>query len=169
LENGGAVGGEDAGGDLHLMVKAWVGEDFEAGADGAAFGVVSAVDQARDTSLDHGAGAHTTGLDGDVESGVGEAVVAEQVGGFAENDDFGVGGGVAIADRAVAGTGEDLGVVDEDGADGDFAGLGSGARFGERFLHELDFCFHLSREDNMRQEGNGVYTEGIEHKGYGEE
>src|SRR5260370_19539078 len=39
LEDGGAVVGEDAGGDFDVMVEARVGEDFEAGADGAAFGI----------------------------------------------------------------------------------------------------------------------------------
>ncbi len=76
LEDGGAVGGEDAGRDFNLMVEARVGEDFEAGADGAAFGIVGAVDEARNTGLDDGACAHAAGLDGDVERGITKAVVA---------------------------------------------------------------------------------------------
>src|SRR6267154_1733021 len=92
------------------MVESRVGEDFEAGADGAAFGVVGAVDEAGDAGLNDGAGAHAAGLDGDVKGGVGEAVVAEEASGLAEDDDFGVGGGVTIAGGAVAGTGEDLAI-----------------------------------------------------------
>ncbi len=128
-------------------------EDFEAGADGAAFGVVGAVDEARDTGLDDGACAHAARLDSDVECGIGEAVVAEKAGGFAKDDDFGVGGGVAIADGAVARTGEDLAVMDEYGADGNLAGYGRGTSFGQGFLHILDVSFHLRRENNMREEG----------------
>ena len=44
LQDRRAVRGEDAGSDFHLMVEAGAGEDFEAGADGAAFGIVGAVD-----------------------------------------------------------------------------------------------------------------------------
>jgi len=134
------------------MVESRVGEDFEAGADGAAFGVVGAVDEAGDAGLNDGAGAHAAGLDGDVKGGVGEAVVAEEASGLAEDDDFGVGGGVTIAGGAVAGTGEDLAVVDKDSADGDFAGCRCGAGFGQGFLHELGVGFHLARENNMRRD-----------------
>ena len=112
LEDGGAVGREDAGGDFYLMVEARVGEDFEAGADGAAFGVVGTVNEAWDAGLDDSAGAHAAGLDGDVERGVGEAVVAEKARGFAENDHFRVGSGVIAADGAIAGAGQNLAVVD---------------------------------------------------------
>jgi hypothetical protein len=145
LEDGGAVGGEDAGGDFHLVVEAGVGEDFEAGVDRAAFGIVGAVDEARDAGLDDGAGTHAARLDSDVERGVGEAVVAEQVGGFAQSNDLGVGGGVAIADSAVARTGQELAVMYEHGSNGDFAGFGSRARFSQGFLHELGVSFHKSR------------------------
>jgi len=152
LEDGGAVGGENSEGDFHLVVEAGVGEDFEAGTDGATLGVVGAVHEAGDAGLDDGAGAHAARLDGDVERGVGEAVVAEKAGGFANDDDFGVGGGVAVANGAIAGTSEDLGVVDEHGADGNFAGCGGGTGFDERFLHELNVSFHLRRENNTRGE-----------------
>src|SRR5712664_3166260 len=94
LDDGGAVGGEDAGGDFNLMVEARVGKDLEAGADGAAFGIVGTVDEARDAGLDDGARAHAAGFDGDIECGTSEAVVAKKAGGFAQGDDFGVGGGV---------------------------------------------------------------------------
>ena len=152
LEDGGAVGGEDAGGYFYLMVEARVGEDFEAGADGAAFGVVGAVDEAWDAGLNDGASAHATRLDRDVERSTGEAVVAEKAGGFAKDNHFRVGSGVIVADGAIAGTAENLAVVDEHGADGDFAGYSCGARFSDRLLHELDVCFHLPRENNTRGE-----------------
>ena len=129
LEDGTAVGSEDAGGDFYLVVDAQVGEDFEARANGATFGIVGAIDDARDTRLNDGAGAHAAGLDSDVERGVRESVIAEKAGSLAEDYNFGVGGRVAIADSAVAGTSEDLAVVDEDSADRDFAGFGSGAGF----------------------------------------
>jgi len=102
LEDGSALCGEDSGDDVHLMVEARMGEDFEAGADSAAFGIVGAVDEARDTGLDDGAGAHAARLDSDVQRGVGEAIVAEKAGGFAKDNHFRVGGGIIVANRAVA-------------------------------------------------------------------
>ena len=149
LEDSRAVGREDARRDFHLMVEAQVGEDFETGADGTALGIVGAVDEARDTRLDDGASAHAARLDGDVERRIGEAIIGEKASGFAKCDDFGVSGGVAIADGAIASTSENLAVMDEHGADGDFACCGCRARFSECFLHELNVGFHLPREDNM--------------------
>jgi hypothetical protein len=159
LDDGGAVGGEDTGGDFYLMIEAGVGEDFEAGTDGATFRIVGAVDEAGDAGLDDGAGAHAAGLDSDVERGISKTVVEKEAGGFAQDDDFGVGGGVAIADRAIASAGEDFPVMNEHGADGDFAGYGRGTSFGECFLHELDVGFHVGRENNTREERKRVQTQ----------
>lgn len=145
LDDGGAFGGEDARSDFYLMIKARLGQDFKAGADGAAFGIVGAVDETRDTGLDHGASAHAAGLNGDIESGACKAIVAESAGGFAQSYDFGVGGRIAIADGPIARTGKNLAVVDKHRTDGDFTGRCRGAPFSERFLHELDISFHQSR------------------------
>ncbi len=152
LDDGGAVRGEDAWGDFNLMVEARVGKDLEAGAHGAAFGIVGTVDEARDAGLDDGARAHAAGFDGDIERRVCKAVVSEKAGGFAQRDDFGVRGGIAIADRAIASTGEDFAVMDKHGPDGDFAGCGCGTSLRESFLHELDISFHIGRKNNTRKE-----------------
>ncbi len=143
MQDSGAVGGEDAGGNLDLVVEPRVGKDFEAGAYCPAAGVVGAIYKAGHASLDHGASAHAAGLDGDVQGGVGEAVVAEEVSGFANDHHFRVGRGVGVADRAIAGAGEDLAVVDKDGADGDFTGGCGGASFFDGQLHELDVGVHV--------------------------
>ncbi len=132
------------------MVQARVGENLEAGADGAAFGVVGAIDEAWDASLYDGARAHATRLNGNVQRGAGEAIVPEKTGGFTKNEDFGVGGGVAVADRAVARASEDLAFVDEHSADGYFACDSCGTRFGKCFLHELRIGFHVGQENTMR-------------------
>jgi hypothetical protein len=131
------------------MVKAGVGEDFETGAHGAAFRVVGAVDEAGDAGLDDGAGAHAAGLDGDVERGIGKAIVSEKARGFAKDDDFGVGGGVVVTNGAVAGTGEDSIVVYEHCADRNFTGIGGSTGFGKSELHEMKIVGHQSHEDNM--------------------
>jgi hypothetical protein len=152
LDDGGTVGGEDAGCDFDLVVEARVGKNFKAGSDRAALWVVDTVDKSRDAGLDNCSGAHGAGLDGDVQRGVNEAIVAKQVRGFAKNDHFCMGRWVAIANRAVAGAGEDLAIVDEDGTNGNFAGGRCGAGFGKRFLHELDASFHFEPENIMWKE-----------------
>jgi len=107
-----------------LVVEARIGKDFEAGADGAALGVVGAVDEARDAGLNDRAGAHAAGLDGDVKRRVREAIVAEEACGFTKDDDFGVGGWIVVADGAVAGASDHFSVVNQDGSDGHFACIG---------------------------------------------
>jgi hypothetical protein len=162
LEDGGGVGRKDARRDFRLMVEARVGKDLETGADGATFGVVGTVDETWDTGLDDGAGAHAAGLDGDVERGISEAIVAEKAGGFAKGNHFRMGCGVIVADGAIASTSEDLAFVDEQGADGDFTGFGRRTRFGQGFLHELDVGFHAKRENNMHNKRNRIYAENTE-------
>ena len=124
MEERGGFGGENAAGDFDLMIEPGIGKDFKAGADGAALGVVGAVDETRDARLNDRAGTHAAGLDGDVERRVREAIVAEESCGFTKHDDFSVGGGVIVTDSAIAGTRENLSVVNQDGPDGHFAGAG---------------------------------------------
>ena len=124
-----------------------MGEDLEAGTDGTAFGVLCAVNKARNASLNHGTGAHGAGLKRDIESGAGEAVVGKGASGCPKDDDFSVSGGVVVANGAVAGTGDDFVFVDEDCADGDFTGLGGGAGFVERELHVVEIGRHLEKKE----------------------
>ena len=132
LDDGGAVGGEDAGSDFHMMVEVRVGQDFEAGADPATFGIVGAIDEPRDTSLDDGARAHAAGLDGDVERGISKAVVAKKAGGFAKGDDFCMRRGIAVANGAIVSARKNFAVFHEQCTDRDFVCVGRGARFSER-------------------------------------
>ena len=152
MQDGGAVSSEKAGNDFDLMIKSCVCEDFETGTNGATLWIVGAVDEARDASLDNGPGTHAARFQGDVESRASHAVIGEEASCFADYDDFGVRGGIAHANRAVAGAGQNFAVLDEHGPDGDFARGGRGAGFVEGHFHERDVRFHLGREDNMRGE-----------------
>ena len=141
------------------MVEPGIGQDFEAGADGAPLGIVRAVDEARYTCLDHGASAHAAGLDGDVESCFGKAVVAKKASCLAKDYDFGVSGRVIVADGAVAGAREDFTVADEDRPDRDFPRFGGRTALLKGFLHELDVSFHVERENSMREERRRIETQ----------
>ena len=71
LEQGSGFGGEKAGYDLDAMVELGGREDFETGAEGATLGVVGGIYEAWDTGLNDGTGAHSAGLQGYVEGGIG--------------------------------------------------------------------------------------------------
>jgi len=131
-------------------------ENLEAGAHRAALRVVGAVDQAGYAPLNHRAGAHAARLDGDIEGGIGEAVVSKNSGRFAKDNHLSVGGGIAIADSAVAGARESFSVMDEDGADGNFAGGSRGTSLGQRFLHVFGVSTHAGRENNMHNSSQRI-------------
>ena len=59
-----------------------------------ALGVYSAIDEALHAGVEHSAGAHEAGFEGDVEGSADEAVVCAAPGGIAQGDDFGVGSGI---------------------------------------------------------------------------
>jgi hypothetical protein len=123
--------GEEAGGDFDFVVELGVVHDGEDRAAGSGFGVGGSVDEATDAGVQDGSGAHGAGFEGGVESAVFEAVVGEGATGFAESDDLGVGGGVAVAEDSVLAAADDFIFVDYDCAYRDFAvGFGIG-RFGD--------------------------------------
>lgn len=148
LEQGSGIGGENAGGYVNAVIEFGGSEYLETGTEGTAFRVVGSIYQARNAGLNDGASAHRAGLEGDVEGGIGEAIVAESVRGCANRDDFGVGGGIVVADGAIAGACKDFFTLNEYGADGHLASLGGGAGFVEGKLHEVEVVGHWWVEDN---------------------
>lgn len=147
MQEGGRVFGEDARSHFDLVVQLGAGEELEAGTKGAAFGVIGGVDEAGNARLDDRTGTHGAGLEGDVENGASKAMVAEEARGFPKDDDFGVRGRIVIANRAIARAHENGIVVDEYGADGDFAGVGRGAGFVESKLHIVEVVWHGRDEE----------------------
>lgn len=127
--------GQDAGDDVEAVVEAWVGAELIEGACAAHFGVWGAVDQALDAGVDQGAGAHGTGLKGDGQGAVLEAPGAQFACGFAEGEDFGVGGGVLKRFAEVVGLGQDFVAAVDHGADGNFASGGGFFGLGQSTGH----------------------------------
>lgn len=115
---------------------------LEATADRPTLGIVAAVHQARNTGLNDGARTHAARLDGDIQYRSRETVVAKYTGRFPQDHNLGMRGGVAIADGAIAGTGDDLAIVDEHGADRDFTSCCRRVRFVQRSAHEFDIGIH---------------------------
>ena len=113
---------------------------------GAGFWIGRGEDEAVDAGVDHSAGAHCAWLKSNVERAAVKAVIVESRGGGAHGDDFGVGGGVVVAKDAILAAGYDGVFVDDDGADGDFAGFRGQAGLGEggldgvfRMVHYLEY------------------------------
>ncbi len=147
LDCSSAILSKHAGGYFNSMIETLVGEDFEARSDSAPFGVVGAVDQPRNARLDDCPGAHATGLDRGIKRRVRKPVIPEGAGRFAQDDDFSVRCGIAVADGAVAGTSNDGAVPHQKRTDRHFAGHSRSARFLERLLHEFDVAVHPKPEN----------------------
>lgn len=136
LQQGDGFVGANAFNDIDAMVSAVVAEHFEAGMDRPALGLIRSVDQTRYAGLEHCAGAHRAGLDGDVKTGADKAVIADAPGRVAEHENLSVRGGITMSDSAISSPRDNFFVEDQNRADGNFAAFGSFARFGERFGHE---------------------------------
>ena len=128
--------GKHARSDVNAMVGAFVAQDFKTGAYRAAFGLIGAVHQAGDAGLNHRAGAHGAGFDGDVESGAEQAVVAGFQGGVTQGQNFGVRGGIAMGDGAVSSACDNFVIDDEYCANGNFSAFGRLAGFLKGLGHE---------------------------------
>lgn len=135
LEEGGGFGGEGAFDDFDAVVEEIGIGELEFRTDAAEAEIAVGEDQGFYAGVDDGAGAHHARFEGDVEGGFVQAVVLEGGGGGADQIDFGVGGGVVVADGGVVSAGDDFAVQDEHGADGDFAGGVCFAGFGKGLAH----------------------------------
>ena len=142
------------------MVEARVREKLKTSVNGAAFGVVRAVDEVWDARLNHRAGAHAARLNRDVECSAREAIVSQYARGFAKYNHFGVCRGITVANRPVAGAREDSAVTNQSSPNRNLSGSGRGARLGERFLHEFDVGIHRQSQNNMRDSRNLCGTGG---------
>src|SRR5579859_2140745 len=103
--------------------------------DGSGFRVVGTIDQAVDTSMHHGTGAHGTRFNCSKQLTVSQAVVTQGCTGLAQGDDLGVSGGVGACDVAVPSATNHLSVADDDGAYGNFS-------YFERALGTAQGFFH---------------------------
>src|SRR5579859_2220975 len=150
LKKRGALGSQEARSDFYAMVQAGMREDFEARANGATLGVIAAIYQASHARLDHGASAHAAGLGGDVKGRRRKSIVADHASSFAQHHHFGVRGGIAVSNGAIAGPRDDFRLLDQYGAYRHLAGRPRGARFLDCLLHEFQIGVH-SRENSTQR------------------
>src|ERR1035437_2915976 len=117
------------------MVELRVVEDGKHRTGGACLGIGGGKDEAVESGVNHGSGAHGAGRQRDIKSAAEEAVVADGGSGRAHRHDFSMGSRVEIAKDAVLAGGYYFSVVEHDGADGYFAGFCGLAGLGECGLH----------------------------------
>jgi hypothetical protein len=104
-----------------VVVEGRLGEDVEDAAGGPRLRVGGAEDDRGDAGEDDRPGAHHAGLERHVEGGAGQPPAAQRLGGGADREDLGVGGGIAAQLPLVAGGGERHAVAGDDRADRDVA------------------------------------------------
>ena len=135
-QKGAAFFGEDGREKFDAVVERGVVEDGERGAAGTAFRVGCGVKQPTYARVQNGAGAHRAGLKCGVKGAVFQTIVFESAGRGAKCDYFGMGGRVGRGDNLVATARDDFIVENDDRANGNFAGLLGGLRFGDGFAKE---------------------------------
>jgi hypothetical protein len=111
-EHAAAVFSEHASGDIYAMVELRVIHDVEHAAAGPRLRIVGGVDEAGNSSVEDGAGAHRTWLERDVEGatlscGCEKAVVPERASSLAYGDNLTVCGWIAVAEHTVLAAAQD--------------------------------------------------------------
>jgi len=142
LQKGSGVQSKNAGIYFDSVVEFRRCENFEAGSEGATFGVIGRVHQSGYTRLDDRAGTHGARLERDIKSGVRETIIAQHPCGLANHDDLCMRRRIVITNGAIPGSGQDAFILDENGANGDFAGFSRSASFLKGELHEMQIVRH---------------------------
>lgn len=120
------------------MVESRGVEDLHAGSYSAAFGLVGAVNQAGDARLHERSGAHGARLDGYVKRSADEAMIAGLMGSLAQSHHFRMSGRVAVGDGAIARSGENPVVHDDQGSNRDFSAQRGSFRLHDREVHVFE-------------------------------
>lgn len=146
LQNGHAVVLKHSGSDFAAVIEIRSLEEIPEAAGTAAFGVATAEDDAADAAVDDGAGAHGTGLLGDVEIAVFQTPVAHMALRLGEGEHFGVRGGVLERLHLIPGTGNDAAFMHDDGSDGHFVLFGGLGGLTQRLAHKMRVVSHEAVE-----------------------
>jgi len=84
-----------------MVIQALDGEEIDDAAVHPGLGIACTIDDARDPRMEDGAGAHRAGLQGHEQLATRQAIISEAARGIAQRGNFGMGGRIALADRAV--------------------------------------------------------------------
>jgi hypothetical protein len=143
LDHVAAIRSENTGSYLHAMVQVGVGENLKTGLYRATTRLRGSIDQSRHTRLNHGSGAHAARLNGHVQGGIRQAVVADYSRGFAQHNNFRMCRGITIANGAIAGARQYSSFMHQHRADRHFTAGGRFARLRQCVLHKFDVSVHV--------------------------
>ena len=104
--------------------------------DRTAFWVARAIIKPGNAGMGDGACTHGAGLQRDPKVATSKAVGAKCSGGFAQRDNFGMGGGIVRSERAVGAAADNDAVLDDQRTDRNFTSLCRRAGERQGFLHE---------------------------------
>ncbi len=130
----------------------------EAPVYGADFGIVAAVNQARDARMHQGAGAHRARLARDIQCRTAEAIVADRSCRGANRDDFRVRCRIGVGDGAVGRASNDLAIKQQNRTDRNFSGFCGMVCFSERKTHELFVARVHLQENSMTRPATRMAT-----------
>lgn len=142
--------GQHSSPHLHPVVEAGVIDDLQHGMNRPCFGVVGAVHQAADAGVNQRTGTHGAWLNRSEECAFAQPMITEVLSGFAQGDDFGVGGGVILGKVTIPAAADDLPVLDDDGADRYFAGVECALGGAEGFLHPEFIGLELKGREQLK-------------------
>src|SRR5271157_1131274 len=130
-----AARGQNSRTDLYLVVELGMVEHLQHGMHRSGLGVFRAIDQAPDSRVRDGAGAHGAGLDSHVEIAIEQTIVAEGFSSFAQGEYFGVPCRIVGCERAVESAAYESSAVHDDRPDGNFAHRQGALCLAQRFFH----------------------------------
>lgn len=134
--------GQDATGDLGMMIEPGFGKQVHYTAAGSRFGIGCSINHARNAGMNDGSGAHGARFDGHVQLAIAESVVTHMLRSIAQRDDFGMRRGIVARNRLVEAPPDHLPCADHHRADWNFTCGGRFPRKLKGFAHE-GFVAHL--------------------------
>jgi hypothetical protein len=128
---------EHTAGYCKAVIQAWQVESAYSRHEGTTLRLRSAVHHLSHTRMHEGAYAHQARLDGYIQSGVSQSIVANPARAFPERDHLGVSRRIDARNRLVESRADDLPIDNNHGADRDLTSRQRASRLVERSVHEL--------------------------------
>jgi hypothetical protein len=135
LQQFGAAACKNSAADFYFVIQLLVIQQLHYRIHCARFGIVRAIDEALDPGVHQRSGAHWARFNCSKQVALGEAVVTDGCTGLTQRDDFGVGGGIVVADIAVPAASDNSSVAYDHRSYRDFAGFEGALRGAQGFFH----------------------------------
>ncbi len=125
------------------MVAGWLRKEARAMFNGPTFGISRPKIHAPKPGEGNSAGTHGAGLQGHIEIAIDETLAGQTLASRTDHQHFSMGGRIFVLQRAIASTGDDLALIDNDGPNRHFAPSGGGLGLFEGETHWVGSIGHL--------------------------